>query len=342
MSEVQANGAAQPDAAAVAAAAAANAGVQNQDGAANDGAANGAANDAGKTIAEGGEGKAEVQEKPYWPDDWREKAAQHYSAGDEKAYKRELKRLQGVTDPAGMYGMYRELESKFTSGGLIKKPGKDAKPEEVSEFHKAIGVPEKVEDYFKDLKLDNGAVLGDADKPLASAFAEAMHKAGTPAPAVQAALNWYFANQENQAAALDEFDDSFRKESEQQLKEEYGPALKRMTNSVAGLFAAAPGGTDLKNEGSLYARLMGGRTADGKLIGNDPDIVRWMVGLVREVNPAATVVEDGAGGGKSIDTEISEIETVMRTDRRRYDKDLAPRYAQLLAAREKIQARSRA
>lgn len=317
-----------------AAAAADAAASANQNG---NGAASAGNGDASKTIAQGAESKD--GDKPYWPADWREKAAAHYAAGDAKAQARELKRLQGVTDPAGLFGMYRELESKWTSGGLIKKPGKDAKPEEIAEFNKSLGVPEKIDDYFKDLKLDNGAVLGDMDMPVAKSFAEAAHKAGIPPAGVHAALNWYFANQESQAAALDEMDDTFRREAETELKEEFGPALRRKTNAIATLFAQAPGGTDLQNNASLYARLMGGRTSDGKIIGNDPAIVRWLVGMVQEVNPAISVVEDGDQSGKGVDAEIAEIEKVMRTDRRRYDKELAPRYAQLLAARDRIQAR---
>jgi len=105
----------------------------------------------------------------YWPDDWREKAAEHISAGDKKIYDRELKRLSRITDPAGMYGMYRELEGKFSEGGLTKIPGPDASDDDRAAFWRQLGVPEKPEDYFDGLKLANDAVLGDLDKPVAEA-----------------------------------------------------------------------------------------------------------------------------------------------------------------------------
>ena len=303
---------------------------------------NGAAD---KAVAAGGD-KTQQQEqvKPYWPEDWRQKAAEHAGAGDAKAVKRELKRLEGITDPAGLYGMYRELESKFTSGGLVKVPGKDAKPEDIAAFHKALGVPEKSEDYFKDIKLANGAVVGEADKPLADDFAAAVHKAGAPPQVVNAALNWYFGNQEKQAATLDESDDKFRRESELALKEELGPAFRRKTNAIASLFELAPGGADVKNEKSLYARLMAGRTADGAVIGNDPDMVRFLVALAMDRNPSASVVEDGDQTGKSIETEIATIEKRMKDDRHAYFKDekAQARYRELITARDKIQSRQRA
>lgn len=295
---------------------------------------------------DGDEGKAEKDKdaKPSKEEvqDWREEIAKHYAAGDDKAFKRELRRLERITDVKSIWGLYRDLEAKFTSGGLVKVPGKDAKPEEIAAFHKAMGVPEKPEDYFKDIKLENGAVIGDADKPLADSFAQAVHKAGAPPAVVNAAMNWYFQHQEEQAATLDAADDDFRTSALSELKEEYGPSFTRMKNSVASLFATAPGGTDVENDQSLIARVLGGRTADGKLLGNDPQIFRWLVGMAQELNPSITVVEDGDQSGQSIEEEIRSLEKRMKDDRRAYFKDEAAqsRYRELITARSKIQARA--
>ena len=282
--------------------------------------------------------------KPYWPEDWRQKLAGHASAGNEKEQAKILRQLERYVDPAAIFTKTRELETKFTSGGLVKMPGKDAKPEEIAEFHKALGVPEKPEEYFKNIKLENNAVIGEADKPLADSFAAALHPAGATPAVVSAALNWYFKNQEDQAAALDDADEKFETEARRALKEEMGPAYKRKTNAIASLFEVAPGGIDIKNEESLYARLMGGRTADGKVIGNDPDMVRWLSALALDLKPEASVVEDGDQTGQSIDTEIATIEKRMRDDRPAYFKDekAQARYRELVAAKDKIQTRQRA
>jgi hypothetical protein len=301
-------------------------------------------------LAEGGDSddaakekaKAEEKAKPYWPENWREKLAEHISAGDKKLYAKELKRLERIADPAGVYGMYREAEGKLTSGGLIKKPGKDAKPEEIAEYHKAMGVPEKPEDYFKDVKLENGAVIGEADKPLVDGFAAAVHKSGATPQFVNAALNWYYQNQEEQAAAMDEADDEYRRASNRELKDEYGPAFDRKLNATGSLFAKlAPGGLDPNNQNALYNRLLGGRMADGRIIGNDPDFNRFFIALAHEVVPAETVTEGGNQSGMSIDAEIKQIEGRMKDDRRAYYKDEAAqsRYRELITAREKIRAR---
>lgn len=282
-------------------------------------------------------------EKPYWPEDWKQKFADHISAGNKKAAEKELKRLETMADPTVAWARFRDMENTWASRQFVKVPPKENATEaDIKEYHKALGVPEKPEDYFKDIKLSNGAVIGEADKPIVDSFAAVAHKAGAPPQVVNAALDWYFQNQEQQAAALDEADDKFKTESMRALKEELGPAFKRKVNSISSLFASAPGGLDVKNPQSTISRLLGGRTADGRIIGDDPDISRWLISLAHEVNPTATVVDDASAGGKSIDAEISEIEKVMRTDRRRYDKELAPRYAELIDARSRSQARQRA
>jgi hypothetical protein len=296
------------------------------------------------TIATGAGDEEEEREpaKPYWPDNWREKLAERISSGDKKAYARELKRLERIADPAGVYGMYRELDNRLNGGGLLKVPGADAKPEDIEAFHKALGVPEKPEDYFKEIKLENGAVIGDADKPLVDAFAAAVHKSGATPQVMSAALNWYYTHQEQEAAAQDDADDTFSREARQVLKEEYGASFDRMRNSIGALFASAPGGTDITNESGLFSRLMGGRTSDGRVIGNDPDMVRFLVSMAHEINPAAAVVDDAAGdGAKSIDGRLDELKKMRREDSKKYwSNEIQAEEQKLIAAKQKIQARN--
>lgn len=296
------------------------------------------------TIATGRDSEVEEAEddsKPYWPEDWREKMARHRSGDDDKAYKKELKRLQNFASPEGVYGMGREAESKLTSGKLIKRPEKDAKPEEIEEFYTALGRPEKPDEYYTNLKLSNGAVVGEADKPFVDSFAQTVHKSGMNTEQFNTAMNWYYTQQEAQAAQMDEEDDNHRIQAERELKEEFGAAFKRRVNALPVLFMQAPGGTDIKNEKGVYARLMGGRTSDGRLIGNDPDIIRWLDSMRAEVNPNATVTEDGQGTPQTVEDEIAKIEGIMRTDRKEYNRSYAKRYGELLAIREKNRARAR-
>lgn len=288
------------------------------------------------------EEKPKVEEKPYWPEDWREKAAAHVAAGDKKAYERELKRLERMTDPTALYGTYRELEAKFGKGGLIRIPDEKADEKEVAEFRKAMGYPEKPEEFVDRIELEEGLVLGDDEKETAKSFAEAVHSATTPQEFVNKAVNWQLQNRIQALEALDERDENFRTESEAELKEEFGGSYNRNRNAIASLFTSAPGGSDPGNPESLMSQILTGRTADGNIIGNDPRIVRWLAGLAREVNPAATVIDMGKESTQNIETEIKQIKETMRKDRRAYDKDPAmqQRYRELLAAQEGIQRRA--
>jgi hypothetical protein len=304
-------------------------------------------NGKGGTIAAGRDSEADEADaepdKPYWPEDWREKMAKHRAGDDDKAYKKELKRLQNFASPEGVYGMGREAEAKLTSGKLLKRPEKDAKPEEVKEFYQQLGAPEKPDDYYSNIQLDNGAVVGEADKPFLDDLAKTVHNSSAPVSTEQFKVftNWYYKQQEINAAKLDDDDDDHRIQSERSLKEEFGPSFKRTQNAIPVLFMQAPGGSDINNEKGVYARLMGGRTADGKIIGNDPDVFRWLNSLRAEINPNATVTEDGAGTPQTVEDEIKKIEGIMRTDRKTYNRDHAARYAELLKIREKNQARAR-
>lgn len=305
----------------------------------------------GKSIADGAdteeeaaakEAKAEKEYKPYWPDDWREKLAEHRSAGDPKAYKKELARLKNIADPAGVYGMYREIEGRLTGGGLVKLPGKDAKEEDIKEFQKALGWTEKPEEMLDQVALADSAVLGDDDKPVLGEFLQSVHGATSASEFVSKAANWYFAKQEQAAADLDEADFEFRDESTKALKEEWGPSFKRRTAAIKSVFATAPGGADEKNEESVYHRLIHARTPDGKVVGNDPDILRWLDSIRNEINPAASVVEDGAGS-QSVEAELEKIKGLRKTDPQKYwGNDTQKREQELYAALEKIQARQRA
>lgn len=289
--------------------------------------------------------KAPTEAPSYWPKDWREKAAEHYSAGDKDAYAKELKRLERITDPAGMYGMYREMESRFSEGGLTKIPGEDATDEEKSAFWRQLGAPESADDYVKNLKLQGDAVLGDLDKPIAETFAQALHSVGAPQQVYDAALNWYYQLQEQQMNELDEKDDKDYEDNRKQLRSEFGGSLDRYINTLGALFADAPGGADPDNPRGVMARLFGGRTSDGRIIGNDPDVVRFLVGLNRNMNPNATEVDPSdASSGVSIDNRIKEIKTMMRENRSAYNKDyeVQAEYQRLLERREMLQSRKRA
>lgn len=271
-----------------------------------------------------------------WPDDWRQRLA-----GDNK---KTLKTLERFTSPDQMLGSYLDMRSRFDSGEFIRKPGKDATDEERAAFAKAMGVPEKPEAYVENLTLPEGVVLSKPDKDVLGDFATYAHKAGAPQGVVDAAANWYLDYQKQQADTLDKADREAATKHTEELRAEWRGDFDRNVSAGQMLFKDAPGGTAADGDG-LFARLMNGRMADGTVVGNDPQMLRWMASLGREVYPAATVSggTDGTPGG--VDQRIREIEGWMKSSdpvqREKYWKDdkTQNEYRELLDARQKMTAR---
>jgi hypothetical protein len=280
---------------------------------------------------------------PSWPEDWREKIAEHASAGDKKAFDKAMRSLKRYDSPALIFSKARELESVFSDGNLIKKPGKDASEDDVKAFRKALEVPDEPKGYLEHIKLANGAVIGDFDKPIVEYFAEAAHRGGMQPAAFNELINAYYARDEELAAELDQADENFMRESMAALKEEYGAKVPRYQAAAESLFAMyAPGGNDKDNPESLLSQVRSARLPNGRLLGDDPKWNKFFFSLANEINPAVTVTEGGDQTGKGVEAELAEIRKVMRDDRRRYNKDpnMQKRFSELLDAQQKIQARA--
>ena len=97
----------------------------------------------------------------------------------------------------GLEGEQLEFASRFTSAkdlvqagldlrkansSMIRVPGVDAKPEDIAKFHKAIGVPDKAEDY----KFDLGREQTEADQAVIAKVGEVFLAYAVPAAAATA------------------------------------------------------------------------------------------------------------------------------------------------------------
>lgn len=274
---------------------------------------------------------AEPAEKPVaapadWPEDWRAKV----SGGDEK----ELARLQRMGSPADVWKAYRALEAKISSGQLKSGLKADATPEEIAAWRKENGLPETPEGYQP--KLPNGMVPGEADMPLIGGFQKTAHELGLTPEQFNKTLAWYYAEQDAYKAQQYEADTSFRREAEDSLRAEWGPAYRAEVKGIANFMEAnAPAG--------MADLLFNSRTADGKLIGDHPEVLRWLSSLTRQMNPMATLVPAGSADPmKAGEARITEIEQMMRTEPDKYWKnpDIQREYGQLLEARETVRGRA--
>jgi hypothetical protein len=149
-----------------------------------------AGGEGGQGGAEGGDGGQGGGATP----DWFEKVSANAGEG-ETTSNRDWLAAKGVKDIDGLAKIARDTERALRDGGRIKVPGEGAKPEELSAFHKAIGVPEAVEGY--EVKGPEGVPLNDA---LIGSLRESALKYGTPKAAFEGLVGDFIKAQMDEAA----------------------------------------------------------------------------------------------------------------------------------------------
>lgn len=259
-----------------------------------------------------------------WPADWREQMA----GGDEKL----LARLKRFTAPANITKSWLEAEKKIASGELKKALPKDATPEQVSAWRKENGLPEAPDGY----KFDLGGIVPSAeDAPILEGFKTFALENNLAPEVANAAAKWWFEQKETAVAAMIEADKAFNIESTVALRQEWGGEFKSNVNAM-NTFLDGTMPQELKSE------LFGARLANGKLLGDHPEMLKWLSQVARDNMPGADLVPSGSPNvGKGIGDRISEIETLMRTDPEKYyssgaDKELMKLYD----AQSKMQSRA--
>jgi hypothetical protein len=259
--------------------------------------------------------------------DWREKAA-----GDDKAFLNVLKRY---ADPWAALNWVRTQSLKISAGELRPVLKADASAEEVAEYRKANGLPEKAEGYVEKLKLPNGVVTGEADKPLLDSFAATAHANNLPQDAFNAIVGWSYENQNRQAAAQAERDQDTRIEAEQKLISSMGADFKPNMNALSAFWRGQPDG--------IINTVLGARSPDGRVVGDIPEISTWLAGVARQLNPSSAVLPAGGEQGpKAIESRMREIESKMYVDGQRnpeyFSGPMEKEYRDLIDAQQRTRA----
>lgn len=126
--------------------------------------------------------------------DWFEKVSAAAGEG-ETSSNRDWLAAKGVKDIDGLVKITRDTEKALREGGRIKVPGEGAKPEEITAFHKAIGVPEAIDGY--EVKAPEGVPLNE---PLIAALRESALKHGAPKGAFEGLVSDFMKLQMDEAA----------------------------------------------------------------------------------------------------------------------------------------------
>ena len=264
-----------------------------------------------------------------FPEDWRVKMA----GGDEKL----LKRLERMKSPLDVANWAKNAEKQWKQGADPDPFPDKGTPEEQNAWRKSHNIPEKSEEYIKDLSLPSGVVIGEHDKPRVNEYLEMAHKANLPPEVVKQNIGWYFTMREQEMQQRLQKDEQDKKLTGETLRSEMGNDFKKYLGAAYQLLESAP-------EGILSA-ISESRKPDGTKLGNDPNVVRWLSQMALEINPTATVTPgSGTSALTNIETEIAEIEKLMATDRNAYFSNDAKqaRYRELVTARDKVKSRKAA
>lgn len=260
-----------------------------------------------------------------WPADWRQK----YAGEDPKI----LKRLERYGSPKAALDALFAAQAKVSEKGTRLREG--ATPDEVAQWRTENGIPDAPDKY--ELNLPNGLVIGDADREGVADFLKQAHEANMLPSQVNQAVAWYLDKQEQVVAAQAARDEETRMAAEDELRAEYGPEYRRNVVIANQLLDSAPEG--------VKDRILAARGPDGVPLGNDPSMIRWLVGLSRELNPIATVVPgSGTNAVQAVENELADLRKMMGDHKSEYWKgpkaaNLQARYRDLTTAMQKGAAR---
>jgi hypothetical protein len=258
--------------------------------------------------------------------DWRD---------DFAGQNKDLRKLLGRYSSQEAFGKaHIALQQKISSGELRAAPApypEKGTDDEKAAWRKDNGVPDAADKY--EVKLE-GVVFGDADKPGLDRLSAFAHAKNWTNDQYNAVLDAYHHEVEARNAAMDQADAQFRTEAENDLratwKGEYQTNLAAMKNFMAATMPTETAQT-----------LMASRTPDGRLLGDNPAILKWLTQVARDANPEATLLPPSGVEWKGAEAELEGIRKMRRENPDAYDADkkLQAREVELIAATQAKAAR---
>lgn len=197
----------------------------------------------------------------------------------------------------------RALDMRSKLSNAIIRPGKNASPEEVSAYRKALGIPEKHEEYeFPELPADK---LTPEIKESRAAWAKRFHDLSIPKEVAKSLVNLFGEDsakfQEEQVQA----DKAFAQQSEQALRSEWkGDEYDKNKNMANRAF------TELASRAGIQVDVLSKlETKDGRFLMDRPELVKLFAVVGREMSEGTlgpTLTESEA---ETIDGQIKDLRT---------------------------------
>lgn len=182
----------------------------------------------------------------------------------------------------------------------VRVPGKNATPEEIATYRKAIGIPEKPEEYeFAD--LPEGLEVTEEMKASRLEWAKRFQSLGIPKEAAKELSK--IANEEalRELKETKEADEAFAKQQEAALRSEWkGEEYERNKTIANRAFVELAGRTGLKIDDLRQIE-----TKDGRFLMDRAEIVRMFAAIGREMT-------EGSIGPTLTDSERDTVDDQIR------------------------------
>ena len=200
---------------------------------------------------------------------------------DGDAWRAKINRLPDeLKDQVGRYTSEFEafralVEAKKALRSRVRIPDKMADPEEIAEFRRKLGVPEKAEGYEIDIPDD----LDDEVRDATGRLIDRLHKAGATVDVARNVIDAVLYEQSEAERRFTETLKSQADEAEQRLRKLWGEDFNKQV-SLAERFL-------MRLSPELGRELQDMRMADGRVLGNHPQFVELLNLAARSISEDA-------------------------------------------------------
>jgi hypothetical protein len=206
--------------------------------------------------------------------------------------------LEGIRDLRGLASGYVNAQKLIGQKTINAIPGDDATPEQRQSFMRALGVPEKPEDYGlkKPEKLPEGMAYNDE---LQKEFAGKAHELGFTAKQAQGLLEWFNGKGVGEFETMQQRMGERRTQAETELKKEWGKAYDgnlELANRVIRDLGVAE---ILKAEG----------------LDNSPELAKMFVAIAKRTGEDTNIKAAGSGNMLMSPGDAKQKISGMQNDR---------------------------
>ncbi|MHB8816524.1 MAG: hypothetical protein ACYDAE_25125 [Steroidobacteraceae bacterium] len=227
-------------------------------------------------------------------------------------------------------------QERIAKGELARPLPDNPTPEQLAEYRKGRGIPEKPEGYWeaaKDVKLEEG------DKEIIAPYLPIMHELNlTPAQAAKL-IGFRQQEVERQIDERQQADVTLRKQTEDALHQEWGSQYRQNVETMRSFLETRFGdGVD---------DLMNARTPSGDPLLGNSTVLRSLLQMALDLNggvPSITLPDGKLADGAGVDSRMHEIEALMKDGSSKYWKGpeaepMQAEYRRLIEFKERNAAR---